>query len=61
MTPLDQSPLPTRVIWTAQYEAEFPARGGISGHLWTLIRSIGHLRLKVWQCPMPKILQVGNG
>ena len=36
----------------AQYEDEFPARVRVSGHLKTLIQSIGHLRLKVRRCPM---------
>ena len=35
----------------AQYEDEFPARVRVSGHLRTLIQSIGHLPLKVWRCP----------
>ena len=37
-------------FWMAQYKDEFPAR--VSGHLWALIWSIGHLRLKVRRCPM---------
>ena len=36
----------------AQYEDEFPARVQVSGHLRTLIRSAGHLQLKVQKCPM---------
>ena len=38
-------------FWMVQYEDEFPARVWVSGHHRTLIRSIGHLRLKVWRCP----------
>ena len=38
-------------FWMAQYEDEFPTRVRVSGHLRTLIRSVGHLRLKVWRCP----------
>ena len=36
----------------AQYEDEFLARAQVSGHLRTLIRSTGNLRLKVQRCPM---------
>ena len=35
----------------AQYEDEFRARVRVSGHLRTLILSIGHLRLKVRRWP----------
>ena len=35
----------------AQCEDEFPARVRVSGHLRTLIRSIGHLQIKVRRCP----------
>ena len=38
-------------FWMAQYEDEFQAQVRVSGHLQSLIRSIGHLRLKVWRCP----------
>ena len=39
----------------AQYENEFPARVRVSGHLRTLIRSIGHLRIKVRRCLVLKL------
>ena len=35
----------------AQYEDKFPAHVRVSGHLRTLIQSIGHLQLKVLRCP----------
>ena len=36
----------------ALYEDEFPAQVRVSGHLRTLIWSVGHLWLKVQRCPM---------
>ena len=38
-------------FWMAQYEDEFPGWVRVSGHLQTLIQSIGHLWLKVRRCP----------
>ena len=42
-----------RVIWTAQFEDEFPARGRGSGHFRTLI-------LKCLCSPIPRLIQAVN-
>ena len=54
------------VVWTAQFEDEFPAQGQGSAHFWTLIRKCPHiwtllnLNLKCLHSPISGLIQAVN-